>query len=63
MKKMSLGVAGFERKTKRTRQCEFLDEVNLVLPWTELVTLVAFVIQKIMHNASPHWIDQKGQMR
>ena len=38
MKQMSLGTAGFERKTKRTRKREFLDEMNLVVP---LVALIA----------------------
>ena len=41
MKQMSLGAAGFERKTKRTRKREFLDEMNLVAPWCELVALIA----------------------
>jgi IS5 family transposase len=41
MKQMSLGVSGFERKTKRTRKREFLDEMNLVVPWSELVALIA----------------------
>ena len=41
MKQMSLGVAGFERKTKRTRKREFLDKMNLVVPWAELVALIA----------------------
>ncbi len=41
MKQMSLGAAGFERKTKRTRKREFLDEMNLVVPWAELVALIA----------------------
>ncbi len=40
MKQMSLGAAGFERETKRTRKREFLDEMNLVVPWSELVVLV-----------------------
>ena len=38
---MSLGVAGFKRKTKRTRKREFLDEMNLVVPWAELVALIS----------------------
>jgi len=38
MKQMSLGESGFERKTKRTRKREFLDEMNLVVPWVELVS-------------------------
>ena len=29
MKQMSLGAAGFERKTKRTREREFLDEAGV----------------------------------
>jgi transposase, IS5 family len=41
MKQMSLGESGFERKTKRTRKREFLDEMNLVVPWGELVSLIA----------------------
>ena len=40
MKQMSLGESGFERKTKRTRKREFLDEMNLVVPWAELVSLI-----------------------
>jgi len=40
-KQMSLGESGFERKTKRTRKREFLDEMNLVVPWGELVALIA----------------------
>ena len=41
MKQMSLSESGFERKTKRTRKREFLDEMNLVVPWTELLSLIA----------------------
>ncbi|MEN9539820.1 MAG: hypothetical protein RLZZ126_2055, partial [Pseudomonadota bacterium] len=40
MKQMSLSESGFERKTKRTRKREF-DEMNLVVPWSELVLLIA----------------------
>ncbi len=38
---MSLSESGYERKTKRTRKREFLDEMNLVVPWDELVPLIA----------------------
>ena len=38
---MSLDSTGFERKIKRTRKREFLDEMNLVVPWADLVALVA----------------------
>ena len=43
MKQMSLDstASGFERKTKRTRKREFLDEMTLVVPWAELVALIA----------------------
>ena len=41
MKQLSLGESGFERKTKRTRKREFLDEMNLVVPRAELVSLIA----------------------
>ncbi len=37
---MSLGAAGFERKTKRTRKRELLDEMNLVA-WAKLVAWIA----------------------
>ena len=38
---MSLSGTGFERKTKITRKREFLNEMNLVVPWSELVGLIA----------------------
>ena len=41
MKQMSVGESGYERKTKRTRKREFLDEMNLVVPWAELVALIS----------------------
>ena len=41
MKQMSLSESGFERKTKRTRKREFLDEMERVVPWAELVALVS----------------------
>lgn len=41
MKQMSLAHTGFELLTKRTRKREFLDEMNLAIPWTELLALIA----------------------
>jgi hypothetical protein len=38
---MSLGTTGFELSNKRTRKREFLDEVNRVVSWAELVSLIA----------------------
>ena len=40
MKQISLATIGFELVTKRTRKRVFLDEMNLVVPWTELVGLI-----------------------
>jgi IS5 family transposase len=37
MKQITLAQTGFELVTKRTRNREFLDEMNLVVPWRELV--------------------------
>ena len=40
MKQISLATTGFELVTKQTRKRVFLDEMNLVVPWTELVGLI-----------------------
>jgi transposase, IS5 family len=40
MKQISLANAGFGIVIKRTRKRVFLDEMNLVVPWTELVGLI-----------------------
>ena len=40
MKQKSFAASGFELVTKRTRKREFLDEMNLVVPWNELVALI-----------------------
>lgn len=40
MKQMSPFTEGFKLAHKRTRKREFLDEMNLVVPWTELVCLI-----------------------
>ena len=41
MKQISLATTGFELVTKRTRKREFLDEMNLVIPWSQLLALIA----------------------
>lgn len=38
---MNASTSGFELSAKRTRKREFLDEMNTVVPWAELVALVA----------------------
>jgi IS5 family transposase len=40
MKQISLATTGYELISKRTRKRIFLEEMNLVVPWTELVRLV-----------------------
>ena len=40
MKQISLATTGFELVTNRTRKRVFLDEMNLVVPWIELVGLI-----------------------
>ena len=40
MKQISLASSGFELVTKHTRKRVFLDEMSLVVPWTELVGLI-----------------------
>ena len=40
MKQISLDSNPFEVATKRTRKREFLDEMNRVVPWSELVMLI-----------------------
>jgi IS5 family transposase len=40
MKQTSLPTAGFELASKKTRKREFLDEINMVVSWTELVSLI-----------------------
>jgi IS5 family transposase len=39
MKQISLG-NGFEMSAKRTRKRVFLEEMERVVPWTELVALI-----------------------
>ena len=40
MKQRSLGNNGFDLSPKRTRKREFLDEMNLVVPWADLTMLI-----------------------
>jgi IS5 family transposase len=41
MKQISLATTEFELVTKRTRKREFLDEMNLIIPWSQLLGLIA----------------------
>ena len=40
MKQTSLSVSGFELQSKRTRRREFLNEMDRVIPWADLVSLI-----------------------
>ena len=40
MKQISLATTGFELVTKRTRKRVFLEEMNVVVPWRQLVKLI-----------------------
>ena len=40
MRQRSLAATGFELVTKRTRKREFLDEMEQVVPWAELLALI-----------------------
>jgi IS5 family transposase len=40
MKQTTFASTGFELVTKRTRKREFLEEMNLVVPWNELLALI-----------------------
>lgn len=41
MSQLSLAMTGFELAPKRTRKREFLDEMDRVIPWVELLALIA----------------------
>jgi IS5 family transposase len=41
MKHTGLSTTGFELVTKSTRKSEFLDEMSLVIPWLQLLALIA----------------------
>ena len=69
MKQMSLSTTGLEQLTKRTRKRELLDEMNLVIPWTELLSLIAphapagkvtgaLKSEKISRSRSRMWIGK-----
>jgi hypothetical protein len=69
MKQIILDTTGFDRISKRTRKREFLEEMNLVVSWSELVALIAphalvrnakggrppFAVETMLHN---HFLQQ-----
>jgi len=73
MKQTTFASTGFELVTKRTRKCEFLDEINLVVPWTKLTGLIQPFAPAAWANAqkkaekghstgikSVKWVSQKN---
>lgn len=40
MKQQSLEVTGFEKYRKKTRKEQFLDEMDLIIPWKELCDVI-----------------------
>jgi IS5 family transposase len=54
MKQISLATTGYELINKRTRKRIFLEEMNLVVPWTELIGL-------IQPHASPQPTSKGGR--
>ena len=68
MKQTTFASTGFELVTKRTHKREFLEEMNLVVPWTELVTLKwtpdlrqQFKWDTVTRNGVNHDRDKKAQ--
>ena len=56
MNKVSPGENGFERKTLRTRKHEPLDEMSLMMPWGELVFLMApHAPAPALATGTPRW--------
>lgn len=53
MKQMSRCTTGFELASKRTRKREFLDDMNLVVPWAELVGLIELHAPKGKNGRPP----------
>jgi transposase, IS5 family len=59
MKQQTLATAnGFERYSKRTRRTEFLEEMELVVPWTELGALIEPVYPKAGNGRHPVGLER-----
>ena len=53
---------GFERYAKKTRRAEFLEEMELVVPWTELVALVEPHYPKAGNGRRPVGVERMLRM-
>ena len=59
MKQQTLAMAnGFERYSKKTRRTEFLEEMELVVPWTELYALIEPVYPKAGNGRHPVGLER-----
>jgi IS5 family transposase len=58
MKQITLATAGFERYTKTTRRAAFLAEMERVVPWCELCTLVEPVYPKPGNGRPPVGLER-----
>ena len=59
MKQQTLATAnGFERYSKRTRRTEFLEEMERVVPWTELCALIEPVYPKAGNGRHPVGLER-----
>jgi len=53
---------GFERYAKKTRRAEFLEEMELVVPWGELVGLVEPHYPQAGHGRRPVGVERMLRM-
>ena len=53
---------GFERYAKKTRRAEFLEEMELVVPWAELVALVEPHYPKVGNGRRPVGVERMLRM-
>jgi transposase, IS5 family len=59
MKQQTLAMAsGFERYSKKTRRAEFLEEMELVVPWAELGALIGPVYPKAGNGRPPVGVER-----
>jgi IS5 family transposase len=58
MKQTTFASSGFERYAKPTRRAAFLAEMNRVVPWRELCTLIELFYPKTGNGRPPKPLEQ-----
>ena len=59
MKQQTLAVAaGFERFGRQTRRAEFLSQMDIVVPWAELVALIEPHYAKVGNGRPPIGLER-----